>query len=113
MNINDLTIGQAREIVRAFNQGAESKTTALEIGKCYLIRTVTMMYTGRLIGMTDEDFILEDAAWIADSGRYSDALAKGVSALNDVEPYPNLVYVARASRVDAAEWNHPLPREQK
>ena len=110
MDINDLTIGDARAIARTFNQ-VDQKTTALEIGKCYLIRTVTMAYTGRLIGITDEDFVLEDAAWIADTGRYADALATG--KVNEVEPYPDRVFVARASRVDAAEWNHPLPREQK
>ncbi len=84
---------------------------SLKIGTCYLIRTVTMMYTGRLIAVTDSDLVLEDAAWIADSGRYADALEKGT--LNEVEPYPNEVIVSRAAIVDAAEWTHDLPREQK
>ena len=70
-----------------------------------------MMYTGRLVSVTESDIVLEDAAWIADSGRYSDALAEGT--LDEVEPYPNSVGVSRASIVDFAVWEHPLPREQK
>jgi hypothetical protein len=93
------------------NESSQESDCSLEVGKCYLIRTVTMMYTGRLECITKEDFVLSDAAWIADSGRYSTALRTG--ELNEVEPYPNRVSVARASRVDAAEWNHPLPRETK
>ena len=81
-----------------------------QIGKCYLIRTVTMMYTGRLTKVTESDFVLEDAAWIADSGRYADALSKGT--LQEVEPYPNEVIVSRAALVDMAVWSHPLPRVQ-
>jgi hypothetical protein len=81
------------------------------VGEDYLIRTVTMIYTGRLVALTPTDFVLEDAAWIADTGRFSDALAKG--SLSEVEPYPGRVVVSRASYVDAAVWKHPLPREQK
>ena len=90
------------------NNGASH---SFEIGSCYLIRTVTMMYTGRLIGVTDSDVVLENAAWIADSGRYANALAEGT--LHEVEPYPDRVCVSRSSIVDFAEWTHPLPREQK
>ena len=85
--------------------------TSIEIGKSYLIRTVTMMYTGRVIAITHTDFLLEDAAWIGDSGRYSNALKTG--ELNEVEPYPDTVSVSRAAYVDAALWKHDLPREVK
>jgi len=81
------------------------------IGKDYLIRTVTMIYTGRLVALTASDFVLDDAAWIADTGRFADALAKG--SLSEVEPYPGRVVVSRASYVDASVWKHPLPRQQK
>ena len=87
------------------------KTHNLEIGKSYLIRTVTMMYTGRVISITDFDIKLEDAAWIADSGRYSVALETGT--LNEVEPYPNGCFVARQGIIDFAPWDHNLPRDMK
>src|SRR3990167_4090803 len=47
-----------------------------KIGKCYLIRTVTMIDTGRLVEVTEQELVLEDAAWIADTGRFADALQK-------------------------------------
>lgn len=110
MNIEDLTIKQAKELSRMIN-GSHAATHSLKLGTSYLIRTVTMMYTGKLIAITDSDLVLADAAWIADSGRYADALEKGT--LNEVEPYPNEVIVSRAAIVDAAEWTHDLPRAQK
>ena len=87
------------------------KTTGLEVGRSYLIRTVTMMYTGRVTGINDFNVSLESAAWIADSGRYSNALTSG--ELNEVEPYPNGVGVSLQSIVDFAPWNHTLPSEVK
>jgi hypothetical protein len=81
------------------------------IGEAYLIRTVTMIYTGCLVALTPTDFVLEDAAWIADTGRFADALASG--SLSEVEPYPGSVIVSRAAYVDASVWRHPLPRHQK
>ena len=83
----------------------------LEIGKAYLIRTVTHYYTGRLVAITAGELLLEDAAWIADTGRYSDSLLSG--ELNEIEPYPGEVVVFRGACVDASEWNHALPRTRK
>ena len=110
MNIEELTIGQAKELSSLFGN-SHASTHSFELDKCYLIRTVTMMYTGRLIAVTDSDLALEEAAWIADSGRYANALATG--ELNEVEPYPNQVIVSRAAIVDAAIWAHQLPRVVK
>ena len=84
---------------------------SFEVGKSYLIRTVTMYYTGRLARITETDLLLEDAAWIGDTGRFHTALKTG--SLNEVEPFTNPVVVPRGCIVDATAWNHPLPREQK
>jgi hypothetical protein len=92
-------------------QPTSSANHSFDVGKSYLIRSVTMYYTGRLMRITDTDLVLEDAAWIADTGRFHDALRKGV--LNEVEPFMRPVIVPRACIVDATEWCHALPREQK
>lgn len=110
ITVTCMTIGEAREIARIFGGGGGTGTS-LVIGECYLIRTVTMAYTGRLVSITDTDLVLEDAAWIADTGRYHVALAEG--ALNEVEPYPGRVIVGRGGLIDAAPWSHPLPREAR
>ena len=62
-----------------------TKNHSFDVGKSYLIRSVTMYYTGRLASVTDTDLVLEDAAWIADTGRFATALKTG--ELNEVEPF--------------------------
>lgn len=87
-------------------------TKPWRLGEQYLIRTVTMFQTGRLAYVGEHELLLEDAAWIADTGRFGDALAKGT--LNEVEAIPDgHLIVGRGSIVDASLWKHPLPRETK
>lgn len=89
-----------------------SETGPWRIGKNYLIRTVTMIDTGRLVAVTPGELVLEDAAWIADTGRFADALKTG--KLNEVEPFPEgQVIIGRGSIIDATIWVHDLPRIQK
>ena len=112
MNIEDLTIGQARELVALFGSAPkQTDASAWEIGKGYLIRTVTMTNTGRLVAVTEQELVLEDAAWIADTGRFSDSLQK--CNFNEVEPFPDgRVIIGRGAIVDAV-MVEVLPRVQK
>ena len=87
-----------------------SRITSL-IGNNVLVRAVTFYYTGKLAAIEDGFLVLEDAAWIADTGRFSAALAKG--ALNEVEPYPDICYVSVGAVVDVSPWHHDLPRSVK
>lgn len=85
--------------------------SAWEIGKNYLIRTVTMIDTGRLVAVSYHELVLEDAAWIADTGRFAQAIAS--AEFSDVEPFPNgRVIVGRGAIVDAVQIPK-LPRQQK
>jgi hypothetical protein len=81
------------------------------IGDAVIVRTVTMYYTGRIVRVYPGELVLSCAAWIADTGRWSTALATG--KLNEVEPYPGdgLCIVSRAAIVDVSPWSHPLPRD--
>ena len=80
----------------------------LTVGTAVMIRCVTMYYTGRIVALDDREVLLTDAAWIADTGRFGEALATG--KLNEVEVYPGTVSVARGSILDVTEWRHDLPR---
>ena len=80
------------------------------IGSKLFIRTVTYHCTGRVVGVKDGFIQLEDSAWIADSGRFADALETG--ELNEVEPTKRM-WVAIGSIVDFFEWKHDLPTERK
>lgn len=81
------------------------------VGRAYFIRTVTMHVVGRLVSVCERELALEDAAWVADSGRFSNALKTG--ALAEIEPFVDSVIVGRGSIVDATEWRHALPRDVK
>lgn len=99
MNIDSLTIGEARELAALFC-GKTNNESPWEIGKIYLIRTVTMIDTGRLVSVTPQELVLEDAAWIADTGRFSDAVKS--AKFNEVEPFPDgRVIIGRGAIIDA------------
>lgn len=83
----------------------------LKMGASVFIRTISMYYTGKVLELTAEFIVLEDAAWIADTGRFSSALTDGV--LGEVEPYPDPVSVNRAHVLDVTRWGHALPRDVK
>jgi len=82
-----------------------------QIGNIYFIRTVTMHLIGRVSIVNDKELVLEKAAWVADSGRFYDALKTGT--LNEIEPFVNSVIVNRSAIVDATIWNFSVPTEQK
>lgn len=114
MNIEEITIRQAREIIAMFgNVGIQVNrgSTAFEIGKSYFVRTATYHGTGRLIAIYPQELVFEDAAWIADSGRFSNALKTGVYL--EVEPFHQDWIVSRGAIIDATELTSPLPRETK
>lgn len=81
------------------------------IGEKYLIRTVTHYYTGLLTDVFEHELVLENAAWIADTGRYTQALEQGT--LEEVEPVRQKIIIGRGAIVDCAVWNHRLPDEVK
>jgi hypothetical protein len=118
-NIDDLTIGQARELAKMFEGQCAPQSIAScscqgnvwEIGKIYLIRTVTMIDTGRLVAVTDKELVLEDAAWIGDTGRFATALTS--AEFSEVEPFPDgRVIIGRGSIIDAVQIKC-APRKQK
>lgn len=83
----------------------------LAVGRKVFIRSITHYYTGRISRIDDTMIELTEAAWIADTGRFSEALKSG--ALKEVEPFPSTVAVFRGGIVDLTEWKHDLPRETK
>lgn len=88
-----------------------SSDVPFEVGEKYFIRTVTYFATGKVKRITGNFLELEDAAWIADTGRFNEAIAKGV--LNEVEPVEVPMYINITSITDAFLWKHKLPREAK
>lgn len=81
------------------------------VGGKYFIRTVTYFATGEVESIKGDFLVLKDAAWIADTGRFAQAIETGV--LSEVEPVEVLMFVNINTIIDAFEWQHSLPREQK
>ena len=90
----------------------KSKDHPFSVGGNYFIRTVTHHYTGKLVAVYPNELVLVDAAWIADDGRFSQAVKTGSFA--EVEPWPDgiEVIIGRGSILDASEVPS-TPRFQK
>lgn len=80
------------------------------IGKKLFIRTVTYHMVGRVKKQVGKFLYLEQASWVADSGRFMPAIKNGT--LDEVEPV-GVAYINVDSFVDFFPWKHSLPTEQK
>lgn len=113
MKIDDLTIGEARQLASMFSPSTIPADVVgpWEIGKNYLIRTVTMIDTGKLVAVGPQELVLESAAWIADTGRFTGALQ--TVTFSEVELFPEgRLILGRGSIIDAIQIPK-LPCEQK
>jgi hypothetical protein len=113
VNIEDLTIREARTLASMFANAQPLPPTSdpWEIGKNYLIRTVTMIDTGKLVAVGPTELVLEQAAWIADTGRFAGALKS--CDFSEVEPFPEgRLIIGRGSIIDAIQIDK-LSRSQK
>ena len=115
MELDKLTIGEAKQLAAMFTLGGALplQPHPYEVGGNYFIRTVTHHLTGRLVGVYDDELVIEDAAWIADDGRYEQAVKEG--KFSEVEPYADgmRVIVGRGSLIDAVKVGWALPRSAK
>lgn len=84
----------------------------LAVGNKVLIRTVTNYFTGEIVEVEGSEVTLKEAAWIADTGRFHQALKTG--ELNEIEPMPDgMVTIGRGAIIDICTWSNDLPRKQK
>lgn len=75
--------------------------TFLEVGKHYAFRTVTMIYVGTLVAVSETEFVLEDAAWIPETARWSSFVKDG--EVSECEPYTKAVVISRGAMLDVTE----------
>lgn len=116
MNIEDLTLKQIREI-QSMTMGAiqspDKVISKYPVGKNVIVRTVTMIYTGKLQAVTDTDLVLVDCSWIPETERFMQFVENG--AVKECEPYPEglPVFINRGALLDMCELKKDLPRSQK
>ena len=92
------------------DNGCSQSEGPFEIGKAYLIRTVTYHQVGILKDIQGDFLIFKDASWVADSGRFSECLSKGT--FNEVE-YVGPMMINKTAIVDAFPFEHKIPKETK
>ena len=92
-------------------EAVSTNNLPFEIGEKVFIRTATHYLTGQIKAITGKFLTLKDAAWIADTGRFTDCIEKG--NLNEVEPVTCDVRVNSDCIIDVYQWRFDLPREQK
>jgi len=115
MNINELTIGEIKEINALLGGNKNQDKHPFELGKNYLIRTVTMIQLGKLVAVYDKELVLEQAAWIADTGKFSEALEQGIENINssEIELFIKPAIIGRGALIDATEYIRKMPTETK
>lgn len=83
----------------------------IRMGNAVLIRTVTTYVLGRVVEIDRElgMVVLEDAGWVADTGRFGQCLEKG--KVNEYERAPDgIASVGLSAIADSFNWAHDLPK---
>ena len=106
-----MTVKDIKHIQSLLKDDFEKSSHPYQIGQNYFIRTVTHHLTGKLIKVTAKELVLQEAAWIADDGRFFDCIKDG--KINEYEGFQDDVIVGRGSLIDATLWRHTLPKGQK
>ncbi len=117
-DLNKLTFEQLQNEIETLAKKQDKvkkqtlKDSPLIIGENYLIRTVTMIYTGKLTKVYAKELVLVDCAWIPETARWQEAVKSG--EFNEVEPYPDgEVILNREAVLDMTTVEWQLPRTQK
>lgn len=109
--MGDITGKDLAKLLKLVGADGDSPTKEgpWKIGQKYLVRTVTMMITGKLVAIHPQELELVEACWIANSGRFHKALRGEWDTNAEHEPFPSTVIVGRGSIVDAAPLSCNLP----
>ena len=118
-DLNKLSFQELKKEIETLDKKKESvgktviKDSPLVIGENYLVRTVTMIYTGKLVKVYDKVLVFVETAWIPETARWMQTVENG--EFNEVEPYPkdSEVIINREAILDMTKVNWKLPREQK
>lgn len=116
-DITKMTISEIDSFLETQKAKVKNATKSNEhpysIGAKYLIRTVTMIYTGVLKQVYQNELVLTKVAWIPETERWADTCANGT--FKEVEPYPEKaeVIIGKSAILDMFEVSWELPTKQK
>jgi len=82
------------------------------VGGKYFFRTVTYHSLGEVVKIVGKFAYLKNASWIADSGRFNEALKGNWTDNAEIEPVGNM-FINLDTVVDFFPWKHKLPTNVK
>ena len=109
INISDETWEKIKDQVTQEESVDVSKIEDM-VNKSFLFRTVTYHLVGKVKKIFGNFLELENASWVADSGRFMNAIKEG--KLDEVEPV-GTAFINLQSVTDFFYWKHALPKDQK
>lgn len=115
IDISDETYAKIKHQLTTDDEPVEIKSLDDLVGRSWFFRTVTYHIVGRVVRLLGTEdckliIVLESASWVADSGRFMNAIEDGT--LSEVEPLGQWC-VNMDTVTDFGPWRHPLPMEQK
>ena len=102
-NVKYVAEADVEKSVKVVVPKGDKSNPFMEINKNYFLRTVTHYFTGTLVWVGEKEIAFKNCCWIADTGRFSDFMSKGI--WNESEPYPpeKIVIIGRGSIIDMTE----------
>lgn len=82
----------------------------LKIGTPYAIRTVTMIYTGSLIDLNEQELLIDEAAWIPETDRWMEFVSE--CKVIECEPYTKPVVINRGAILDVTEIPSTITKQK-
>ena len=118
MNIDELTLGQIKEIRSLGLCGDSMYTTKPNhpqtIGDNWFFRTVTNYLHGEVLEITDNEVVLKGGTvvWVADTGRFTDFIKTGDASETEVYGDQDVI-IGRGSIIDATRTKVNIKVVQK
>lgn len=110
ITISDECFTKLKDQILADSEFKEINALEDMVGGKFFFRTLTYHLTGKVKKIIGSILELEDAAWIADSGRFMQCIKDGV--VSEVEPVGK-AFLNISAVTDFFPWVHKLPNSQK
>ena len=112
-----MNVEQLVNLLKRLEGIGDKQETFHEVGKSYLFRTVTMIYTGKIVAMGKDEIKLTKCAWVPETKRWADTVDAII--FEEIEPYlrdgkPLDVIINRGALLDSVQIpEEKLPMKQK
>lgn len=83
-----------------------------KVGSKVFLWGLNKMTTGTIVALHDDSVILDNASWVADSGRFHEFMQDPASKASEVEMYPGKIQLNTATLIDATLVSS-IPKETK